>query len=170
VLVSGNELRLALLAGIPAHKIVLNGNGKSLCDIRAAASSGCMINVDSVFDLQNILSAARGISDSDRSQPVKLLLRLNPDIDPQVHHYIATGNANSKFGIAKVALAFRILYSAVYSAPTGSAFSCSRCSTRAQRPGCSRGSALSSRVNNQNCRNFSRRHGLHATDAGFPQS
>jgi len=27
------------------------------------------------------------------------LLRINPDVDPQVHPYVATGNKNSKFGI-----------------------------------------------------------------------
>lgn len=106
-MVSGNELRLALSAGIPAQKIVLNGNGKSVADIRAAAAAGCMINADSVFDLQNILSIAQGLSQP--SQPVKVLLRLNPDIDPQVHPYIATGNAQSKFGIAKVTTIFPAL-------------------------------------------------------------
>ncbi|CAM6008064.1 unnamed protein product [Sphagnum balticum] len=30
---------------------------------------------------------------------IKVLLRINPDVDPQVHPYIATGNKNSKFGI-----------------------------------------------------------------------
>lgn len=28
-----------------------------------------------------------------------MLLRINPDVDPQVHPYISTGNKNSKFGI-----------------------------------------------------------------------
>ncbi|KAK4752099.1 hypothetical protein SAY87_020897 [Trapa incisa] len=30
---------------------------------------------------------------------VNVLLRINPDVDPQVHPYVATGNKNSKFGI-----------------------------------------------------------------------
>ena len=90
------------MAGISAEKIVLNGNGKSRDDIEAAAAAGCMINADSVFDLNNILQIAHHMSQASRlSQPVKLLLRLNPDIDPQVHPYIATGNAQSKFGISK---------------------------------------------------------------------
>jgi diaminopimelate decarboxylase len=105
VLVSGNELQLALLAGVAPQKIVLNGNGKSVSDIQAAAAAGCMINADSVFDLENILAIAQALSRGvGLSQPVKVLLRLNPDIDPQVHPYIATGNAQSKFGIAKVPL------------------------------------------------------------------
>ncbi|PKI59500.1 hypothetical protein CRG98_020131 [Punica granatum] len=55
VLVSGNELRLALRAGFDPTKI-----------------AGKKVNV---------------------------LLRINPDVDPQVHPYVATGNKNSKFGI-----------------------------------------------------------------------
>jgi hypothetical protein len=32
-------------------------------------------------------------------KPAKVLLRINPDVDPQVHPYVSTGMANSKFGI-----------------------------------------------------------------------
>ncbi|KAK2966012.1 hypothetical protein RJ640_017090 [Escallonia rubra] len=67
VLVSGNELRLALRAGFdPTNE----------------------------FDLDNIVSAAR-----IAGKKVNVLLRINPDVDPQVHAYVATGNKNSKFGI-----------------------------------------------------------------------
>ena len=30
---------------------------------------------------------------------VRVMLRINPDVDPNVHPYIMTGNKNSKFGI-----------------------------------------------------------------------
>jgi diaminopimelate decarboxylase len=30
---------------------------------------------------------------------VKVMLRINPDVDPQVHPYVSTGLAGSKFGI-----------------------------------------------------------------------
>jgi hypothetical protein len=30
---------------------------------------------------------------------VKVMLRINPDVDPQVHPYVSTGLASSKFGI-----------------------------------------------------------------------
>ncbi|CAI9265560.1 unnamed protein product [Lactuca saligna] len=46
------------------------------------------------FDLDNIVSAAR-----IAGKKVNVLLRINPDVDPQVHPYVATGNKNSKFGI-----------------------------------------------------------------------
>ncbi|XP_074286184.1 diaminopimelate decarboxylase 1, chloroplastic-like [Silene latifolia] len=94
VLVSGNELRLALAAGFDPTKCIFNGNGKLLDDLVLAAESGVFVNVDSEFDLDNIVSAAK-IS----GKRVNVLLRINPDVDPQVHPYVATGNKSSKFGI-----------------------------------------------------------------------
>ncbi|CAO2813466.1 unnamed protein product [Amaranthus hypochondriacus] len=94
VLVSGNELRLALAAGFDPTKCIFNGNGKILEDLTLAAESGVFVNIDSEFDLDNIVSAAR-----IAGKRVNVLLRINPDVDPQVHPYVATGNKNSKFGI-----------------------------------------------------------------------
>ncbi|EOA36884.1 hypothetical protein CARUB_v10008967mg [Capsella rubella] len=94
VLVSGNELRLALRAGFDPTKCIFNGNGKLLEDLVLAAQEGVFVNVDSEFDLNNIVEASR-IS----GKQVNVLLRINPDVDPQVHPYVATGNKNSKFGI-----------------------------------------------------------------------
>ncbi|ERN09121.1 diaminopimelate decarboxylase 1, chloroplastic [Amborella trichopoda] len=94
VLVSGNELKLALHAGFDPTKCVFNGNGKLLEDLVLAAEKGVFVNVDSEFDLENIVTAAR-----IAGKRVPVLLRINPDVDPQVHPYVATGNKNSKFGI-----------------------------------------------------------------------
>lgn len=94
VLVSGNELRLALHAGFDPTKCIFNGNGKTLEDLILAVEHGVFINIDSEFDLHNIVKAARSVG-----KRVPVLLRINPDVDPQVHSYVATGNKNSKFGI-----------------------------------------------------------------------
>ncbi|KAL6007150.1 Diaminopimelate decarboxylase 2, chloroplastic [Asimina triloba] len=94
VFVSGNELRLALRAGFDPQKCIFNGNGKLLEDLLLAAEEGVFVNVDSEFDLENIVTAARVTG-----KTVSVLLRINPDVDPQVHPYVATGNKNSKFGI-----------------------------------------------------------------------
>ncbi|CAH9117979.1 unnamed protein product [Cuscuta europaea] len=94
VLVSGNELKLALHAGFDPTRCVFNGNGKILEDLVLAAQEGVFVNIDSEFDLENIVSAAR-----IAGKRVNVLLRINPDVDPQVHPYVATGNKNSKFGI-----------------------------------------------------------------------
>ena len=50
--------------------------------------------MDSEFDLENIAEAARAVNKTAR-----ILIRINPDVDPQVHAYVSTGLANSKFGI-----------------------------------------------------------------------
>ncbi|RZC83450.1 hypothetical protein C5167_046239 [Papaver somniferum] len=94
VLVSGNELRLALKAGYDPTKCIFNGNGKLLDDLVLAVQEGVFVNVDSEFDLENIVAASR-----IAGKKVNVLLRINPDVDPQVHAYVATGNKNSKFGI-----------------------------------------------------------------------
>lgn len=94
VLVSGAELRLAMDAGMDTSRTVFNGNGKTPAELRAAVRSRCLINVDSEFDAAHIAAAARA-----EGLPASVLIRINPDVDPEVHAYVSTGLANSKFGI-----------------------------------------------------------------------
>lgn len=44
-----------------------------------AAQAGVFVNIDSEFDLDNIVAAARLAG-----KQVNVLLRINPDVDPQV--------------------------------------------------------------------------------------
>ena len=94
VLVSGNELLLARHAGFDPAKLVFNGNGKLPWELEVGVDAGVMINVDSEFDLANIARAAKKVG-----KKARLLLRINPDVDPKVHPYISTGMKDSKFGI-----------------------------------------------------------------------
>ncbi|MCP4350659.1 MAG: diaminopimelate decarboxylase [Desulfobacterales bacterium] len=94
VLVSGNELRLALAAGFDPRKIVFNGNGKTIKELIFAVQNGIMINIDSEFDFEHIQQAADKVE-----KPVDVLIRVNPEIDADVHPYLATGISNSKFGV-----------------------------------------------------------------------
>ena len=94
MLVSGNELKMALKAGFDPSRTILNGNGKLPWELELAAEAGCLVNVDSEFDFANIAAAAKKVG-----KKVKVLLRINPDVDPQVHAYVSTGLASSKFGI-----------------------------------------------------------------------
>lgn len=48
-------------------------------DLVVAAESGVFVNIDSEFDLDNIVSAAK-----IAGKRVNVLLRINPDVDPQV--------------------------------------------------------------------------------------
>ena len=94
VLVSGNELRIALAAGFDPKRTVLNGNGKTIAELILAAEHGVMINIDSEFDLEHVQEAAKEVG-----KVTDVLIRINPDVDPQVHAYVSTGIKNSKFGI-----------------------------------------------------------------------
>lgn len=73
---------------------MFNGNGKQPWELELAVEHGVLINVDSEFDLHNIRAAAQKLN-----KAVKVLIRINPDVDPQVHKYVSTGLASSKFGI-----------------------------------------------------------------------
>ena len=84
-----HRLRLSL-----ALRTIFNGNGKLPAELRLAIEKGALINVDSEFDLENIAEAAKAVD-----KPARVLIRINPDVDPQVHAYVSTGLANSKFGI-----------------------------------------------------------------------
>jgi diaminopimelate decarboxylase len=94
VLVSGNELRLALEAGFDPSRTIFNGNGKLPKELELAVQNNVLINIDSEFDLENIRAAAKVVG-----RPARVLIRINPDVDPQVHPYVSTGLAGSKFGI-----------------------------------------------------------------------
>ncbi|XP_023930703.1 probable diaminopimelate decarboxylase, chloroplastic [Lingula anatina] len=94
VVVSGNELKLALAAGFLPENIVYNGCGKTLREIDHAVSVGCLLNIDSLFDVAHIGKIAKG-----RGVTVRVLIRINPDIEVTAHPYISTALAQCKFGI-----------------------------------------------------------------------
>jgi diaminopimelate decarboxylase len=73
---------------------VFNGNGKLPWELELAVASGVLVNIDSEFDFDNIVAAAKKVN-----KVARVMLRINPDVDPQVHPYISTGLAGSKFGI-----------------------------------------------------------------------
>ena len=95
-IVSGGELTRALAAGIPADKIVFSGVGKLPAEIDAALDAGIRsINVESAEELELVAARARALG---KRAPISL--RINPDVDPDTHPYLATGLRESKFGIA----------------------------------------------------------------------
>ena len=94
VLVSGNELLLSLEAGFDLKRTILNGNGKTFAELKLAVDHDVLINIDSEFDLQHIQQTAQYLN-----KPANVLIRINPDVDPEVHPYISTGMKDSKFGI-----------------------------------------------------------------------
>ncbi|MDH5203679.1 MAG: diaminopimelate decarboxylase, partial [Nitrospirota bacterium] len=94
-IVSGGELYTALKAGIPAKKIVYAGVGKTEEEILFALKSKIlMFIVESENELREIDRVAGIIK-----MKAPVALRINPDIDPETHPYIATGLKKHKFGI-----------------------------------------------------------------------
>lgn len=96
-IVSGGELFRALRAGCEPRKIVYAGVGKTEEEIEAAIRRGILLfNVESEPELETIHRAARRLGLKNK---VQISLRVNPGVDPQTHAHIATGRAESKFGI-----------------------------------------------------------------------
>ena len=93
--VSGGELRRALVGGIPGKKIVFSGVGKTRDEMALALDAGILqFNVESVPELEILNEIA-----SERGEPAPVALRINPDVAANTHEKIATGTRDSKFGI-----------------------------------------------------------------------
>jgi diaminopimelate decarboxylase len=94
-IVSGGELFRALCAGADAKRIVFAGLGKTQAEIEAGLQADILLfNVESSQELEAIQAVAARLG---KRAPVAL--RVNPDVDPKTHPYIATGLRQSKFGI-----------------------------------------------------------------------
>jgi diaminopimelate decarboxylase len=93
--VSGGELFRALKSGVDPKKVVFSGVGKTGEEIEYALNSGIlMFNAESSQELSRINEIAGGLG---TKAPVAI--RINPDIDPKTHPYVATGLRENKFGI-----------------------------------------------------------------------
>lgn len=92
--VSRGEIYRALRAGFRPDQIVYGGVGKSEAEIAYAVDKKVrLIVADSLDELRRIERVSR-----HRRRKTRAGLRVNPDIDPKTHPYIATGLRESKFG------------------------------------------------------------------------
>jgi diaminopimelate decarboxylase len=93
---SGGELFKALRAGFRADQLVFNGTSKSDREIDEAISAGIFsINVDSVFEIEQIEARARALG-----KRARIALRLVPEIGTRSHLGLQTALLTSKFGIS----------------------------------------------------------------------
>lgn len=93
--VSGGELFRALRAGISPDKIVYSGVGKTLEEMKLALNSNIlMFNVESDQELQLL-----NITAKDMGCKATIAIRINPEVEPKTHPYLATGQSENKFGI-----------------------------------------------------------------------
>ena len=95
-IVSGGELLRVLAIGADPGKVIFSGVGKSEDEMRLALSHGILcFNVESIPELHRLNEVAGAMG---KRAPVSL--RVNPNVDPKTHPYIATGLKASKFGVA----------------------------------------------------------------------
>jgi diaminopimelate decarboxylase len=93
--VSIGEVRRALMAGVPAYKILFSGVGKRDDEIHEAIVSDILyINVESEAELGRVEMVAKQLE-----KIARISVRVNPNIDPQTHPYISTGLHDNKFGV-----------------------------------------------------------------------
>jgi diaminopimelate decarboxylase len=106
-IVSGGELDRLRRVGVPGHRIVFSGVGKTRQEIRealrykvaGARRGGILIfNVESGAELEVLLSeSARHVGTG--GTPPSAAIRVNPDVQAGGHPHIATGSHHHKFGV-----------------------------------------------------------------------
>jgi diaminopimelate decarboxylase len=118
--VSSGEWAAARAAGLPNDRITLEGVGKSAADLRAAVHACAAgdplrwVAVESAEELEALVAmAARaglgvrgrtGIRGRTGLPALDVLLRLNPDVQPETHAGLAVGRGSSKFGMTETEL------------------------------------------------------------------
>jgi diaminopimelate decarboxylase len=95
-IVSGGELARVVAAGGDTSKVVFSGVGKTEREMKQALDARILcFNVESAGELDRLDAVAQA---AGTRAPISL--RVNPDVDPRTHPYIATGLKDSKFGVA----------------------------------------------------------------------
>jgi diaminopimelate decarboxylase len=95
-IVSVGELRRVLSAGFAADRVVFSGVGKRPDELEAAIASRIgQINLESIEELEVIASLASRAGGA----PVRVGIRVNPDVTVETHPYTRTAMAAAKFGI-----------------------------------------------------------------------
>jgi len=93
--VSGGELARALAAGVPPERIVFSGVGKTDDELAAALDAGIFcFNAESESELAALSAIA-----TRKGVTAPVALRVNPDVEAGTHRKIATGAAETKFGV-----------------------------------------------------------------------
>ena len=93
--VSEGEVRLSLAAGVAPEKIVFSGVGKTKSEMAYALDQGILqFNVESEPELEALGEVA-----ASKGTEAAIAIRINPDVDPQTHAKISTGQKESKFGV-----------------------------------------------------------------------
>ncbi len=96
--VSGGEIGIVQSVGFPMDRVYFPGNNKSAEELILALELGVgRIVVDNFHELKMLSEIAR-----EKGYTPDILIRISPGVDPHTHHYITTGNLDSKFGFPMV--------------------------------------------------------------------
>lgn len=94
-IVSGGELKKALMVGADPKKIVFASVGKTEEEILAAIEAEILFfNIESLPELEKVNAIAK-----KNNVYVQAALRINPDVEAPTHAKITTGSLKNKFGI-----------------------------------------------------------------------
>ncbi|MDE3064330.1 MAG: diaminopimelate decarboxylase [Acidobacteriota bacterium] len=92
---TGGELDLVLRSGVPASRVIVHGNNKSLEEIERAVELGVhrlvVDNFDEIDRIAATLSAGRALD---------CLVRVTPGVEAHTHEYVRTGQEDTKFGFS----------------------------------------------------------------------
>jgi len=95
-IVSEGEFKMARHCGFEGSEINFAGVGKTIEELDMALALDIdHFNVESRFELELLEKRA-----TKAGKKAAVLLRLNPDIDPQTHPHISTGLKGNKFGMS----------------------------------------------------------------------
>ena len=116
-IVSIGEFEKCVAAGISPNKMIFSGVGKNKDEIEIALRNNILqFNIESEEELNDIYNIA-----SKLKLTANICLRVNPDIAPDTHKKISTGEKETKFGIDTddVARLYKRLYELDYINPVG---------------------------------------------------
>ena len=116
-IVSIGEFHKCMAAAISPAKIIFSGVGKDKDEIEIALRNNILqFNIESEEELNDIYSIASKIK-----KTANICLRINPDIAPNTHKKISTGEKETKFGIdnKKITSIYKKLHELNYINPIG---------------------------------------------------
>jgi diaminopimelate decarboxylase len=96
---SGGELHVALSAGVPADRLILHGNNKSVDELAAAVAAGVGRIVIDSFDEIARLGGLLESAPPPAERPA-VLVRVTPGVEAHTHEFVRTGQEDSKFGFS----------------------------------------------------------------------
>ena len=114
--VSLGEISAARSAGVPNSQITLEGIGKGPEEFDAAIAAAAdgapfrWVAIESLDEARALIAAVHAHK-ARLSTPIRVLLRLNPSIEPGTHAGLAVGRGSSKFGsdLAELTAAARLI-------------------------------------------------------------